>query len=54
MRFCVRQKQDTDDAEKSTISHMVFMHSKQQYLYNKKRRPNRKHRYGVSQIPSEG
>ena len=41
-----------DDAKKSLLSHTVFVHSKQ-YLHNKERRPNREHRYDVSQIPSE-
>ena len=43
----------SDDAKKSTMSHTVLVHSKQ-HLHNKRRRPNRKHRCGVHQIPSEG
>ena len=42
-----------DDAEKSLVSHTVLARSKQ-YLHNKKRRPNREHRSGAGQIPSEG
>ena len=37
----------------SPVSHTVVARSKQ-YLHNKKRRPNREHRYGAGQIPSEG
>ena len=35
------------------MSHTVLTHSKQ-HLHNKKRRPNREHRCGAGQIPSEG
>ena len=42
-----------DDVEKSPESHTVLVHSKQD-LHNKKRGPNREHRCGVGQIPSEG
>ena len=38
-----------DDAEKSPVSHTVLACSKQ-YLYNKKRRPNREHWCGAGQI----
>ena len=38
--------------KKSPVSHTVLARLKQ-YLYNKKRRPNREHRYGAGQIPSE-
>jgi len=41
-----------DDAEKSIVSHTAFVHPKQ-YLHNKKTRPNREHKCGASQIPSE-
>jgi len=34
------------------VSYTAFAHSKQ-YLRNKKRRPNREHRCGAGQIPSE-
>ena len=39
--------------KKSPVSHRIPTHSKQ-YLHNKKGRPNRKHRCGAGQIPSEG
>ena len=42
-----------DDAEKSPVSHTAFARPKQ-YLHNKNRRPNREHRCGNGQIPSEG
>ena len=42
-----------DDAEKSTVIHMVLTCSKQ-YLHKKKKRPNREHRCGAVQIRSEG
>ena len=48
-----QQTLPTNDIEKSPVSHRTFACPKQ-YLNNKKRRPNRDHRSGVSQIPSEG
>jgi len=42
-----------DDAEKSPMSHTALTRS-QQYLYNKKRRPNREHWCDADQRPSEG
>ena len=53
-KSCFPQIVPTDDAQKSTVSYTVLMCSKQQYLHNKKRRPNREHRCGAGQIPSEG
>jgi len=47
------QTAPTNDAEKLPVSHTVLARSKQ-YLHNKKRRPNREHRCGAGQIPSEG
>ena len=44
----------SDDSEKSTVSHMVFMCSKQHMCNTKKRRPNREHRSDAGQVPSEG
>ena len=38
--------------KKSQVSHTIFAHSKQ-HLHNKKGRPNREHRCGAGQIPSE-
>ena len=40
------------DAKKSLMSHTALVHPKQ-YLHNKKRRPNKEHKCGASQIPSE-
>ena len=39
--------------KKSPVSYTVLIRSKQ-HLYNKKGRPNREHRCGAGQIPSEG
>ena len=39
--------------KKSPVSYTILAHSKQ-HLYNKKGRPNREHRCGAGQIPSEG
>jgi len=44
---------NSDDAEKSPVSHTTLMHS-QQYLHNKKRRPNREYQYGANRRPSQG
>ena len=43
---------EIDDAEKSSVSHTILTHSKQD-LHNKKRRPNREHRCDAGQIPFE-
>ena len=39
--------------KKSLVSHTILAHSKW-HLYHKKRKPNREHRCGASQIPSKG
>ena len=39
--------------KKSLVSHTILAHSKQ-HLHYKKRKPNREHRCGAGQIPSEG
>ena len=47
------QTAQTNDVEKSPVSHTTFACSKQ-YPHNKKRRSNREHLCGADQIPSEG
>ena len=44
---------ESDDAKKSPVSHKVLTRSKR-YLHSKKKRPNKEHRCGSGQIPSEG
>ena len=44
---------NSNDAEKSPVSHTALTRS-QQYLHNKKRRPKREHRCGASRRPSKG
>ena len=47
------QRVIVDDVEKSTVIHTILVRTKQ-HLHNKSTRPNREHRCGADQIPSEG